>query len=303
MTRRSTVPLGRLAVAAAVTAAVLLMIAGPTARAGDDPAAGARQVEPAISVPSEEAKLTFAAPGLVLKALVHEGEAVKAGQPLLQQDDSEERPALESAKQDAESTAEVEYEKADVAFKQTVANRRQELWDQPGHNIALSELEQAKQDVALSQAQVKVADLHHAQKQLDYKKEQAKSDLMTLRSPIDGVVQRIVTHAGEMSDPQNKDGAIIVVGNDPLWVEMNISADRAQKLTMGQEMQVRYKAPAGEPASAWMTAKISYFPPHADAASGTEMVWMTLPNPSGERSGLAMEVRLPDNVAAVASGN
>ena len=230
-----------------------------------------------------------------------EGDPVKIGQVLLQQDDRIEQVALASAKRDAESDAEVKYEQADVAYKRTVYDRKQMLYGEPGHPIALSEVEQAKMDMELSKAQVDVAQLHHDQKGLDYEKQKDKVDLMQLRSPIDGVVQKINTHAGEMSDPQRQEGAIVVVKNDPLWVEMNVAADRAQKLSMGQELQVRYKAPPGEPANPWMRGTISYFPPHADAASGTEMVRLTLPNPSGQRSGLAMEVRLPDNVAGVAA--
>ena len=297
---RKPLPLGR---AIVVAAAVLSMSAAVrSADLGRLPSTGMdKSVEPAISRPSDEAKPTFAAPGLVAEVLVKEGDVVKVGQVLSKQDDRIEAVALASAKMDAESTAEIDYEKADVTLKELQYKRKLDLYNEPGHPIALTEVEEAKNALDLARAQVTVAQLHHDQKGMDAQKQGLKVELMQLRSPIDGVVQKINAHAGEMSDPQSKDGALVVVKNDPLWVEMNIAAARAEKLSIGQELQVRYKALPGEAVNPWMTGKINYFPPHADAASGTELVRLTLANPSGQRSGLAMEVRLPENAATVAT--
>ena len=286
--------------AAVVAAGVLAaLLAGRGAQA-DGPAEHA--VEPGISRPSEEAKLTFALPGIVAEVKVKEGESVKTGQVLSHQDDASELAELASAKLDAESTAEIDYEKADVAYKATVYKRKKDAYDQDGHIVSLPEVEEAEQAVNLSQAQVAVAQLHHDQKVKAYEKQQVRVERMQLRSTLDGVVQKVNAHEGEFSDPQRQEGSLTVVKNDPLWVEMNVAADRAEKLSMGQPLQVRYRAAPGEKPEGWQTARISFFPPHADAASGTELVRLTLPNPTGRRSGLSMEVRLPDDVAAVVAG-
>jgi multidrug efflux pump subunit AcrA (membrane-fusion protein) len=292
------------AVGVAIVAAVVAVRAddAPPRTSAATPAPVDAAIEPAISRPSEEAKLAFAGPGLISQVLVKEGDAVKAGQVLSQQDDRQEQVALASDKLDAESTAEIEYEKLDVELKQRQAKRKRDLYAMPGQNISLSEVEEAENAVSLSEAQLKVAQLHHDQKVLDYQKQKVKVEQMQLHSTVDGTVQKVIAHAGEMADPQNKDGALVVVRNDPLWVEIHPAADRALKLKVGQELLVRYTAPFGAPANPWMPANIWYFAPEADAGSKTEEVRLELANPGGQRSGLAMEVKLPADVAAVAVG-
>ena len=296
--KRDSRVLGR-AVAGVVVAALAVSNVGAWADAPSPSESDRMSIEPAISRPSEEAKLTFAAPGIVAEVKVKEGDQVKAGQVLSHQDDAADLAKLASAKLDAESMAEIDYQKADVEFKATVYKRKKDAYDQDGHIVALPDVEEAKQAVNLSEAQVAVAQKSHGQKVKAYEEQQVAVDHKQLRSPMDGIVQKINAREGEFSDPQRQDGAITVVKNDPLWVEMNIASDRAERLSLGQELQVRYKAPPGEKAEGWQTGRITFFPPHADAASGTEMVRLTLPNPRGRRSGLAMEVRLPADVASV----
>ena len=303
------VPRRRLApVFAPVFAAALVALTG-VAPQPSPPSSTDAVLEPGISRPTEEAKPTFAAPGLVAEVLVHEGDAVKQGQVLARQDDRQEQQTLRSDRADAESVAEIEYEAADAAQKQVQYQRKQTLYDQQAnpdrpddHLIAASEVEEAKLAVALSKAQGAVSQLTHEKKGYDYERQKIKVEQMALRAPFDGIVEKISVHAGEMSDPQSKDGVLTVVRNDPLKVVVHPSTDRALKLQMGQELQVRYAAPAGFPANPWMTAAIYYFAPQADASSKTEELWLRLPNGAGQRSGLAVEVRLPADVAAVATG-
>ena len=287
---------------AAVAVAAALSVAVLSARADDPTPSPDAAIEPAISHPSLELKLAFAAPGLVSDVAAREGDHVKAGQPLAQQDDREEQVALRSLELDANSTtAEIEYERADAKDKQVILERKQRLFNEDGHNASQSELDEAALAVELAKAQIAVAELKHNKAVMDAQKQKIKVELMQMRSPIDGVVETVISHAGEMADPANKDGSIVVVKNDPLWVEIHPATDRALKLAMGQELQVRYAAPPGERPTAWQPAKVIYFAPRADAGSKTELVRLELPNPQGQRSGLSMEVRLPANVAAVAA--
>ena len=261
-----------------------------------------KAIEPAISRPAEEEKPAFAAPGVVAEVMVKEGDHVRAGQVIAKQDDAEELLALASLQSDADNMAEIDYEQVDKENKEQDYKRKKDLYDQPGHNAALSEVDQARLAVRLAEAQIIVAQQKHDKAGIDVKKERVKIDRMQLRSKVDGVVAKVVTHAGEMADPASKDGAITIVANDPLWVEMHPSTDRALKLQLGQDLQARYAAPPGEQPGPWQSAKIIYFAPQADASSKTELVRLELPNPDGQWSGLAMEVRLPANVAAVAAG-
>ena len=58
----------------------------------------------AITRPSEDVTLSFVMPGRIAKVLVKEGDEVKAGQLLVQQDDAAELVQLEQLKAEAEDT-------------------------------------------------------------------------------------------------------------------------------------------------------------------------------------------------------
>ncbi len=256
------------------------------------------------TAPSLEAKLTFAAPGLVTDVLVNKGDHVKVGQVLAKQDDREDQAELQRITMEAKSMAKIENYQADQAVKQVQLDRKEKLLkiQQSGADanlIALSEVEEARLDLKLAKTQVDMTQLEHDQKGLDALKQQIKVDLEQLKSPIDGYVEKRNINPGEMAaaDPQNHDGAIVVVQNDPLWVELRtLPASEAQMLKRGQILQVQYPGEAE-----WQSAKVIYIAPEADAGSDTQAVTLELPNPSGRDSGLQIQVKLPDNVAAVAA--
>jgi RND family efflux transporter MFP subunit len=251
---------------------------------------------PAISKPSEELKLSFQSPGIVKEVPVNEGDHVTAGQLLAKQDDREDQQAYNSMKLEADSTAKIDYSGVDRDVKQVALGRKQKLREQ--HNASDSEVEEAKLAVDLASTQIELAKLEHQQKGFDARKQEIKLELMKLTSPVDGLIQKINIGPGEMADPQNREGAIVVVKNDPLWVEMNIDTAQAIQLQLGQTLDVRE-----ESEQAWQKAKIIFFAPHADAASGTELVRLELPNPTGQKSGLHMQVKLPEKIAAASAGS
>ena len=283
-----------------VAAAVLTVAVAVLPARGDD-AGSDKAIEPAISRPSEERKIAFAAPGLISDVAVKEGDVIKVGQVLAQQDDEEEQAALRSLQLDADNMAEIDYEKIDLKDKQVIYDRKFKLFNDEGHAASQSEVDEARLAVELAKAQIMVAEEKHSKAVLDAQRQKIKVEHMQVKSPIDGSVQAINLQAGEMADPSSKDGVMVLVKNDPLWVEIHPSADRALKLKRGQELQVRYEAAFGTEQSAWQTARVIYFAPKADAASKTELVRLELPNPSGQPSGLPMEVRLPPGVSAVAA--
>jgi multidrug efflux pump subunit AcrA (membrane-fusion protein) len=129
---------------------------------------------------------------------------------------------------------------------------------------------------------------------LDAQKQEIKIDQEKIVAPFDGIVQKLNVEKGEMADPQNRDGALTVVKNDPLWVEMHLPTAAALRLQPNEILQVRY-ADHGE----WKPAKVILLDPQADAASDTERVRLELPNPTQQVSGLQVQVKLPD--AGVAS--
>jgi RND family efflux transporter MFP subunit len=245
-----------------------------------------------------EIKVTFAIPGLVSDVYVNEGDHVKAGQVLAKQDDRQDVAELQSLQMEADSTAEIDNYVVDQKIKQVQLDRMIKL--QKGNDAAPSEVEAAQLDVELAATQVALTKLKHEQKKLEAEKQKIKVELMQLTSPIDGIVEKRNINPGEIAsaDPQNHDGSLVIVQNDPLWVEMSLPTAAAMQLQMGQVLPVKYAWDTD-----WQSAKIIYFAPHADAKSDTQVVRMVLENPSGARSGVHMDVKLPDKVAALAAAD
>jgi multidrug efflux pump subunit AcrA (membrane-fusion protein) len=288
-----------------LAAAVAVLCALPAVGAEPMGTAAPGAVEPGVvdantrPAQDHEIKATFALPGLVSEVYVKEGDHVKAGQILAKQDDRQDAAELERIQIEADSMAKIENYQLDQAIKQVQLDRMKKLHDEY-HDAASSEVEQAQLDVELAKTQVDLGKLEHEQKKLDAKKQEIKVELMKLVSPIDGIVEKLNINPGEMAsaDPQNHDGSIIVVQNDPLWVEMNLSTAAAMQLQMGQILPVKYSWE-----NAWRTAKIIYFAPQADAKSDTQLVRLELDNPSGATSGVHMQVKLPEKIAALAASD
>jgi multidrug efflux pump subunit AcrA (membrane-fusion protein) len=159
-------------------------------------------------------------------------------------------------------------------------------------------VEEAELAVKLAAAQIALAQLEHDQKGWDAEKEKAKIDQMKITSPLDGIVEKINIGAGEMADPQSKDGSIIVGQWNPLWLEAHLPSAQAAQLKLNQELPVKYDGD-----DKWQTAKIIFFE-KVDAASDTEMVRLELANPNSSKlPGLHMQIKLPENVTSVAASD
>jgi multidrug resistance efflux pump len=226
---------------------------------------------------------------------------VKADQPLLVQDDRIEREKLTALEREAKSEARVEYARADLAVKQKVLERKRSANTDnaagggSGAVFSQQEIEEAELNVQLGIAQVAVAELDFATKKAEAAQQQIKVELMQLKSPIEGTVETIEVGPGEMADPSKPNGAVVVVRNDPLWVEFHAPTDDALQLKKGQVLPVAYRA--GQPKQ----AKIIYVAPVADAGVDMMLVRLEMPNPEDQKSGLQVRVTLPDKPVEAAT--
>ena len=125
---------------------------------------------------------------------------------------------------------------------------------------------------------------------------------MELHCPSDipsGIVQKVNFDIGEMSDPQNKDGAIVVVRNDPLWVEIRgLTTMQVATLKIGDKLQVSLSGMTLP--DKWQEAAIDYITPVADPGADRQLVRLELPNPDGRGAGLRMELKMTDQLLKAA---
>jgi RND family efflux transporter MFP subunit len=278
----------------AILGALALLPFSSAVRSADNapPSAGTIVVT-GITKPSEERHLAFAGPGLVSSVSVKEGDIVKKGQVLAAQDSRQDQFALKSYEREANSSDKVKYSKDDLALKEVQRDRKVYLHT---HDAASqSEVDEAELAVKLATAQIALAELEHDQKIYDAEKEKVKIEQMQIPSPIDGIVEKINIGEGEMADPQNKEGSIVVGQWNPLWLEVHLPSLQAAQLKMNQEMFAKYEG--GE----WKSAKIIFFE-KVDATSDTQMVRLEMANPDNAKfPGMHMQIKLPDGVTAMAA--
>jgi multidrug efflux pump subunit AcrA (membrane-fusion protein) len=233
-------------------------------------------------------ELRFKSAGIIAKVNVKEGDVIKSGQVLFEQDDSEERDELDILKLDA-TDIRVQAQKVNAEAKKAEYDRIKQIHDQGAQNDL--ELVKAEAEWKLAKLTITQEEQDLTVKNAKVKKQQGVIDRMKLKSPVDGVAQMVDAHVGEMIDP-SKPAAITIVRNNPLLVEVILPTAASQKLQLGRALRVSYDR------KNWKDAKVSYLAPMADVGSGLQKVHLSLENPELRASGLQIYVELPDDLTA-----
>lgn len=259
-------------------------------------AAGAQSADPVtlgITQPADRLRLSLPFPGIVREVTADEGQPVKAGDVIVALDDEIDRLELRRLELEASSTARLEALQADLDQKRVELRRVERI--QSGGGMNELEVERARLDVLVAEKQLKVAEDERTQAGLRAQQQAKKVRELSLRSPIEGVVQTITIKQGEYFQPDPDAQAAVVVSNNPLKIEVDkLSPRQVALLRVGQTMDVRYP---DDPQGQWRAATLYYISPVANYASDTQLLKLRMPNPEGRTSGLEVQVRLPPAVA------
>ena len=284
--------------AAACMAGALPAIARQAAPSASS-ASGADAVT-AFTEPSKRADLAFAIPSsdpaVVREVLVKEGDRVKAGQTLVVLDDRGLQAQLRAQELEANSALRVDAAVADLNVKKLELTRLKQILDRGGANTL--EVETAEAAVLVRQIQVEIEKMTQ-----DIRKEQSlqvrtRVEQMTMKSPIDGTVERLDLLPGEL--PEFGKPVCIVVSNSPLWVNAFVPAEKVAHLREGAELAVVYGANSPQPGKV-VKGKVIYLSNVVDPASGSRRLKLELPNEEAFPSGLDVTVQVTP--PATAAGN
>jgi multidrug efflux system membrane fusion protein len=244
--------------------------------ASPSPAGGIR----AITKPSADVTQSFVQPGRIAAMYFKEGDAIKAGQALVQQDDAAEQVLLTQLKAQSEDLTQIRASDASLTQKKVDL---QKLEKAAASNAATPlEVEHAKLDVTIAQLSLDLARFEHEQAGRKYQEQKIRVENMLLRSPIDGYIEKIEVEVGESVNTTIE--VIRVVQIDPLWIDAPVPLAQAAGLKAGMTARVELaesgkKGLIGE-------GRISFVGAVADAASGTLRVRIEVPNkarrPAGE---------------------
>ena len=231
----------------------------------------------AITIPSADITLSFTQPGRIGKVLVKEGDRVKGGQLLVQQDDAAEQAQLSQIRAESEDTTQIEAAAASLAQKKVDLKRLE--WAAGRGSATELEVEHAKLDVKIAELSLKSYQFEHEQSKRKYKEAQIRVDNMSLKSPIDGRVEKVEVEVGESVN--GLADVVRVVKTDPLWIDVPVPLNRGRTLGLKQIAKVKFPD-SDEKLS---EGKIIYISTVADAASSTLRARIEVPNKTNRPAG------------------
>lgn len=247
---------------------------------------------PAYTAPSEKRAQNFDLPGVVQKVMVKEGDKVKAGQLIAQQDIDADEAKLKSLELIAHSDLEIRAQEAQQQKDEVDLKRKTEL--RAKNAISPSEFDEAQLAVAIDKLKVEKGKEDKLKASYDVAEQKARIEEKKLYARIDGLVSEITTHEGELANADTQHATITIVKNDLLYVEVDLPADVVKKLKAwptAKPLQVQYIDDTDK--NAWHDAKIHFIKPEADPKANTEHVQLEMANPEGRSAGLQVVVKLP----------
>ena len=242
----------------------LLTTRGPLAPVGVQTGSVVRRdVSPSVfGIGTVDARLSFSvgpvAPGRVLRVLVDQGEAVKAGQLLAEMDPVDMDLRVQAAKsagsrsRQSVRVAEAQVKEAESRVKLAKINRdRDRALYQNGVigmqalDASNSEAERADSALATARANVAVARQDVGRTGAESQGVASVRDSLRLLSPVDGV---IVSREVEPGTTVVAGQAVVrLVDPKSLWVRARIDQSRAQALRVGQQANIVLRSAPASP--------------------------------------------------------
>lgn len=224
--------------------------------------------------PTQTVELGAPVSGLIERVLVKRGDRVARHQVLATLESHAEQAAADLAHYKSQLAGPTQQAQSKVEFSQRKFTRRREmaaeqLMSKQDSDDAEAELKQAQAELVTAKENREVA-------RLEYVQQSSQLALRTIRSPFDGVVVDQMMWPGEIFEPGATKHAVLKVAQlNPLRVRVVMPLRAFGEPAAGMEASIAPEIPAGSHYS----AKVASVDRMVDAASGTFVVFMDLPNP------------------------
>jgi RND family efflux transporter MFP subunit len=227
----------------------------------------------AVTRPSADITLSFVQPGRIAQVSFQEGDAVKAGDILVRQDDVAEQVAQ------SEDLTQVKAAEASLAQKKVDLEKLQKA--AASNAATFLEVEHAKLDVTIAELSLELARFEHEQAGRKYEEQRIRVDRMQLKSPIDGRIEKIDVEVGESADALAD--CVRVVRIDPLWIDAPVPCVQASGLKTGMTARVQFSE--SDNANTTSQGRVIFVGSVADAASDTLRVRIEVANKTARAAG------------------
>lgn len=222
-----------------------------------------------VTTPSADVSASFTIPALVEELKVKEGQFVKKGDVLAIQQKQVEEQQLIRLRKEAQATALIDKANVEIDYYQK---------DVESLTEALAKGASSKKELNDSVLKLRTAEL--SLKEAKFSKEiaalkvkelESKITQYVLRSPVDGIVEKLSIEPGEA--PKAGEEHIRIVSVTPMWVEVPVPRNIAIGLNKSSLAKVFYPD-----SKKGLNASIIYISPVADTASDTVRVKLELKN-------------------------
>jgi RND family efflux transporter MFP subunit len=224
--------------------------------------------------PTQTVELGSSVIGRLDRVYVKRGDLVKKMQTLAMLESDAERAASELVKFKSQQVGPTRMAESKMEFSKKKLNRRQEMASQK--LMALQDSEDTEAEFRLAEAELQVAKENRQIANLEFQQQNSLLNLRTIKSPIEGVVVDQGIFPGEVFEPgSNKKYIFKVAEMNPLRVHVILSKNLFGKLKHGMSANVIPEIAQGSSYS----AKVKMVDRLIDAASGTFVVFLEMPNP------------------------
>lgn len=223
--------------------------------------------------PAQMVEVASPVTGLLDKVLVRRGDRVAKGQVLASLESRAEQASAELARMKSDLVGPSRLAESKIEFAGRKFNRRRDmaaekLMSAQDRDDAEAEHKQAESELLVAKENRQVA-------RIEFQQQSSLLNLRTIRSPFDGVVVDQMLYPGEVVEPGGaKKGILRLAQLDPLRVRVILPMSAFGKLTRGMSAEVLPELPV----QGKYSAKVSSVDRLVDAASGTFVAFLDMPN-------------------------
>lgn len=248
----------------AIAAALLLAPLGATA-AGYD----------CLIEPSQVVDLRASVEGLIAQVNVRRGDSVRRGQALVELQSRAERVAVEAARFRSQMEGQIASARNRIEFARKKSARAIQL--EKERMVSSQTRDEAEAELRLAESELQAALENRELARIEHQRVSEQLALRTMVSPFDGVVVDRLLNPGDLAEAGTGRKAVLRLAQiNPLRVDVVLPAALFGKVRPGTQVVVQPLGFAGRYA-----APVRHVDKVVDAASGTLVARIELPNPDG----------------------
>jgi len=223
--------------------------------------------------PSQVIELRSSVDGIIMNVHAQRGDVLRKGQVLIELQSASERVAVESARYRAQMEGQIAAARNRVDYATKKLARLSDLHLQNFASAQARDEAQAEQRLAESELVGALENRELAK--IEHRRAQEQLALRTLASPFNGVVIDRLLNPGDLAESGSGRKAILKVAQvDPMKVDVVVPAALWGQIRIGHKATV-----ASNVGSTRYLATVKFVDRVIDAASGTFVVRLDLPNP------------------------